>query len=517
MLQRFILLACAHLLLAAGLAAEVEQGEQLPESGPWTDAWPMPLRGEDRIFVVHQGQDYLWGRKSDFDKPKLLDGTELALQARFLRRVEGDPRFYGIESVQCTSDDPLLAAAVDGDNFFLFGRVTLQDGTLHYAIRATAQAPSDSDIIGQRLAGLDADNYVERLAVADWAQSKAAEEGNRTFWVEAAQAIRSQTIESAAAAGAEQQNAGLLLQAMNWAIDLMGRRDLAADLASRDWVFALPDDQLQRISDRMARLDYVLFVDGSGNKQWMTEGQFLTKTYEQRYQAIRWGDADGFFQLGLWTEEHGDVLPRATQLAHKAFQIGHRMDPRHNGIRRMLKMPLVEGGSDGHSRRDDQTNRPFVSADQLVTLPEPVGWTRNQPPVISDADASWTNHQLSTTYLAISSRQFVNPAAPDAHWQDLMGMLQALPDAQLGKPWRSDDGDRTTLQTNFTFTANDNERKGRIALVHDGDLRRSAALRVVYEVSNETPSLQAFDNLLPRLSFTAPATPTPNDDIGAQP
>ena len=77
------------------------------------------------------------------------------------------------------------------------------------------------------------------------------------------------------------------------------------------------------------------------NDVWMQQSEALSAEFSERFEAVDFRDADAFYQLALWADQYGDILPQAAELRHQALQAGHKADPQHNGIRKALDLPAV--------------------------------------------------------------------------------------------------------------------------------------------------------------------------------
>ncbi|MFW5750278.1 MAG: hypothetical protein ACOCZK_01385 [Planctomycetota bacterium] len=370
------------------------------DAGPWDAVWTMTLRGEERTYVDYAGTSYLRLRDSDFAQPDFLDNKDVAVKAKFNRIADKRPLFYDLEDVHVTGGAAMWGTTTNGDNYWILGTMKRkQDGLVLEAIHK-AEAPSDASIIEARLTDVPADDFAARLAVATWVREQAEGKGNTTFWLDTARTIIRNVVARAASQAAEAKNFDLLLSAMGWAVERLDAPDLAAELGSADWAREKTADNGSQkgpadIEAMMSRLGYVYHTDEEFTG-WLPVAESLTREFEQRFAALDWRNAQGFYKLGRWVDRHADLLPNARQLAHRAFTQGLQADPDNNDIRLALGMDPV-----AKSSAAPPTQRPYVDDETGVVVKGPEMWYRNAKPIDRSADATWYDPNSVTAYIAV--------------------------------------------------------------------------------------------------------------------
>jgi hypothetical protein len=328
--------------------------------------------------------------------------------------VEGPRAYlYGLSKLEASGPLELWRTRVDGDNLFVFGRVTVVGDLPKLQITAVETAPSDRQIIDKRLAAVvPADDFTGRLAVAAWVRENAAQQGNREYWLESADRIISQTIDDAAAQAEADKNVNLLLQAMGWSMDLLHDTLRAARLGSAAWIRS-GTPAAEEIARRMRRLDLEFY-----NGQWRPRGDALTQEFQDRFAAISWRDADTYYKLGRWADANAEVLPRARELSYRCYQAGFRANPNHNGIRRELGMEAVREGASVAVPQGD-----YRDSTSGLVVAGPQHWSRTEP---IEGNATWIDPSSDTAFISLFVIKGAdNPADFSTLWNQQLATLRA--------------------------------------------------------------------------------------------
>ncbi len=377
----------APLLLAAQFACAAEVAPVVGEVKPWSETFAMTLQGKDRTYVVHDGNSFLMATLEDLATPAFLNGKDVMFNAK-LGRIEGSHvRFYNIPKVDADGSPELWRTRVDGDNLFVFGHMTLNGTALHLQIVAAANAPSDSQLIAERLSKVAADDLNARLLVATWVREQGNQQGNREFWLVSADTIISQVVDDATVQAEAKKDVTLVIQAMTWCQDLLHDIPRAARLGSAAWIRTVGGTGAEDVAKRMRRWDLEFY-----NGQWRPRGEALNLEFTDRFNAIGWRDSENFYKLGRWADANAEVLPRARELSYRCYQAGFRANPNHNGIRRELGMELVADSGGGEARQGD-----FKDPNTGVVVTTPQGWSRTDP---IDGDVTWIDPSSDTAVIS---------------------------------------------------------------------------------------------------------------------
>lgn len=381
-------------LLASSLAGfapgSASAGDAPPASAndkPWKETFAMTLRGKERVYAQYQGNSFLIATPEDFADPTFLDQKDVVINAK-LGRVEGmNVRFYNLPKVEAQGALELWRTRIDGDNLWVFGRISAGTPT-RFAVVAVDAAPSDAQIIAERTANIKADDWNGRLAAAAWAKDLASKQGNREFWLVAADNLISQAVDDAAAQGEQAKDVTLVLKAMSWCQDLLRDIPRAARIGSAPWIRQAGGAGAEEVAKRMRRWDLEFY-----NGQWRPRGEALGQEFTDRFAAIGWRDAEGYYKLGRWADANAEVLPRARELSYRSYQAGFRANPNHNGIRRELGMEPASEGAGGSVAQTD-----FKDGTSGVMVPAPTGWSRTDP---IDGDVTWIDPGSDTAYITV--------------------------------------------------------------------------------------------------------------------
>ena len=385
MLSRCLLVVPA--LLAGGLACAVEPATT-PAPKPWTETFSMTLKGKERTYAVHNGNSYLIASVDDFTDPTFLDQKDVVVNVKIGRVDHGHVKLYNLPKVDATGATELWRTRIDGDNLYAFGRVTRNGAATAFTIVAVEGAPSDSQIIAEKLATVPAADFKARLEAAVWAKEMGAKQGNREYWLVAADGIISQVIDDAAAQAEAGKDVALVLKAMDWCTELLHDIPRAARTGSAAWIRQAGGAGAEEVAKRMRRWDLEFY---SG--QWRPRGDALAQEFQDRFAAVGWRDAEGYYKLGRWADANAEVLPRARELSYRSYQAGFRANPNHNGIRRELGMEPTSEGPGGAQAQTD-----FKDGTSGVMVPAPTGWSRTDP---IDGDVTWIDPGSDTAYITV--------------------------------------------------------------------------------------------------------------------
>jgi hypothetical protein len=151
--------------------------------------------------------------------------------------------------------------------------------------------------------------------------------------------------------------------------------------------------------------------------QWRPRGDALAQEYQDRFAAIGWRDAEGYYKLGRWADANAEVLPRARELSYRSYQAGFRANPAHNGIRRELGMDTAKDGSDAGTPQGE-----FKDTLSGISVPLPPGWNRTDP---IGGDATWIDPTSDTAYITAKVlRNLPSLADFGAIWASQLGSAQ---------------------------------------------------------------------------------------------
>lgn len=409
-------LLIASLLFAGGLTAADPIQHAPTHDKPWKETFSMTLKGKERTYVVYQDNSYLLAQPEDLNDPGFLNHKDVVVAAKLGRIANGMVTFYNLPKVQSTGPAELWRTRIDGDNLYVFGRFTVTDGVQRFAITAVETAPSDQQIIDKKLAGIPAENFDARLAAAAWARDMGVVQGNREFWLVAADNIISQVIDDAVAKAEAAKDVNLILKAMGWCQDLLRDIPRAARIGSAAWIRQVGGSGAEDVAKYMRRWD-LEFYGG----QWRPRGDALSQEYQDRFAATGWRDAEGYYKLGRWADANAEVLPRARELSYRAYQAGFRANPNHNGIRRELGMEPAKDGAGS----DTQPNE-FKDTLSGIAIPTPPGWNRTDP---IGGDATWIDPTSDTAYITAKILRNL-PSLTDfgGIWASQLGAVQGKTD-----------------------------------------------------------------------------------------
>lgn len=450
MLSRLLLAACAG---SALLAAEPARTPAAGGAAPWSTAFTMQVRGAERAFVEHGGGTYMLVRTDDV-LAGLGDGQDIAITAK-LRKLPGDRLgLYRIDGLLVVAEGEALAGRLDGDNLHLMGGLSSGPRGRVLRVAAAAAAPSDAELLHERLAGIAETDWDRRIAVASWCQEQAASAGNADFWNGTADSLLADIVNDLGAQAAERKDLALVARAVDLALNRLRDPGLAARTSSPAWIREHGGPQAEAIARRMRSLGYAVYKD-----QWLPRAQALEREYDDRFAALEWKDADGFYRLGRWVDDNAEGLPRARERSWRCYQAGYAADPSHPGIARELGVqPRVAVAAGGGAATGAATD--FIDLDTGLRVPAPQGWLRGRP----SGDATvWTDPGSETAYLSV--RAVRAPLDQEAQVRLLGDEARQRPGfIEIGSADEQND-DRRTVVLRYTW--------------NDGNLQRFAAIAFV--------------------------------------
>ncbi len=400
-------------LLFGGLIVAADPIQHAPaHDKPWKETFAMTLKGKERTYVIYQDNSYLLVNPEDLADPTFLHNKDVVVASKLGRIANGMVTFYNMPKVQASGPTELWRTRIDGDNLYVFGRFTIGDGIQHFAIVAAESAPSDQQIIDKKMSTIPADQLDARLAAAAWARDMGVVQGNREFWLVAADNIISQVVDDAVAKAEVAKDVSLILKAMGWCQDLLRDIPRAARIGSAPWIRQVGGPGAEDVAKYMRRWDLEFY---SG--QWRPRGEALGQEYQDRFTAIGWRDAEGYYKLGRWADANAEVLPRARELSYRAYQAGFRANPNHNGVRRELGMDAAKEGGDTGTPQGE-----FKDTLSGISVPLPPGWNRADP---IGGDATWIDPASDTAYITAKVlRNLPNLTDFGTIWSSQMNSLQ---------------------------------------------------------------------------------------------
>jgi hypothetical protein len=409
-----------HVILSALLYSGLSSGfataadavpPTLTQAKPWTETFAMQLQGKDRTYVVYQGNSYLLTSPADITDPTFLHNKDVVIAAKLGRVDNGKVTFYNMPKVNSFGPMELWRTRIDGDNLYVFGHFTVINGNASFTITAAESAPSDQQIIDQKMAGIPVANLDERLEAAAWAREMGAVHGNREFWLVAADNIISAVVNDGVAQAEQAKDINQLLKAMSWCQDLLRDIPRAARIGSAPWIRQVGGPGAEEVAKYMRRWDLEFYAG-----QWRPRGDALTQEYQDRFAAIGWRDAEGYYKLGRWADANAEVLPRARELSYRAYQSGFRANSNHNAIRRELGMEPVNGNNPGAAQGE---LRDTLSG---IIIPIPPNWDRTDP---INGDATWIDPTSDTAYITAKIlRNLETLGAFNAIWASQLTQVQ---------------------------------------------------------------------------------------------
>ncbi len=488
MLSRLLLVACAG---SALMAADPARGLTPVSAGavPWAPSFTIQVRGADRQFVELAGKTYILVKPEEISSG-IGDAQDLAITAK-LRKLPGD-RFglYRVEGLTVIGTGEALAGKLDGDNVHLLGRLTASaQGRVLTVIKA-ASAPSDAQLLQERLAGIGESDWDRRLGVVNWCHEQAKSAGNADFWTATGDSLLSTIVVDLCSKAAEQKDMALVTRALDLALNRLHDPGLAARVSSPRWIRDHGGPQAEILARRMRGLGYSIYKE-----EWLPRAQALEREYDDRYNGLGWKDAEGFYRLGRWVDDNAEALPRARERSWRCYQAGFAADPSHAGIARELGVQpqAAAGGGAGQpgGAASTATAQDFIDLESGLRVPAPAGWRRGQP--IGDASV-WTDPNSDTAYLSVRAvRAPVDREAQIKLLGDEARQREGFIEIGLAD---QTDGSRRTMALRYSWSDGNQQRFAAIAFVSPGEDGPAAVIEARGQAS-EQPSLdRALDSCL---------------------
>lgn len=457
MLSRLLLAVCAGTTL---LAADPSSA-----SPPWAAAFTMHVRGADRTFVEHDGNTYLLVRTEDV-LSGLGDGQDVALTAK-LRKLPGDRLgLYRLDGLVVVTVGDALAGRLDGDNLHLVGSIS--NGPRGRVLRVVASAPaaSDAQLLQERLAGIGDSDWDRRIAVANWCQEQAATAGNADFWNATADSLLADIVNDLGSQAAERKDLALVARALDLSLNRLRDHGLAARVCSPPWIREHGGAQAEALARRMRSLGYAIYKE-----QWLPRAQALEREYDDRFAALEWKDAEGFYRLGRWVDDNAEGLPRARERSWRCYQAGYAADPSHPGIARELGVQPRDAVAGSSVVAAGGAAADFIDLDTGLRVPAPQGWRRGQP---SGNATVWTDPGSETAYISV--RALRAPLDHEAQIRLLGDEARQRQDfIDIGSS-DSQDGDRRVMTLRYTWNDGSQQRFTAVAFVGLGSEAPAAVI-----------------------------------------
>jgi hypothetical protein len=299
-------------------------------------------------------------------------------------------------------------------------------------------------------------------------------------------------INDAAAQAESAKDFALALKAMDWAVEQQRDPISAARVASAAWIRAKTGPESEEVSKRMRRLGMELY-----REQWRPRAEALALEYDDRFAALPWKDAEGFYKLGRWADANAELLPQAKDRSYRAYQAGYKANPDHPGIRRELGIDqannenTVDAAVGRLEYRDPVTN---------ASARSPAGWRKADH---QHDGVRWEDPTSDTAYV---SERFiaVGEASVDDLWPTIIKPARSL----LGFQAQSDEsverkgGQQRLLR--FTFQEDRLTRCGSLTFIVDESSRVGAVIEVSYVEEERDKALKAFDDALAHIAYPKP-------------
>jgi hypothetical protein len=474
------------------LIASVSWGaDVLRADGPWTEQFTMVLKDTERTFVVHAGTSYLATRPEDFADRDFLVDKDLMIPAKFQHGQGDHVLFYKLEDFDIRSAPEQWSVRVDGDNVYVFAHCSLDPDTGKPVLRIAAMepAPSDAQLIAARLKDVRKTDWDERIATVAWAREQGAKEGNQEWWLQQADDMLTKLITDAAAQAETAKDFPLALKAMDWAVDQQRDPIAAARIASAAWIRAKTGPESEEVSKRMRRLGMELY-----REQWRPRAEALELEYDDRFAALPWKDAEGFYKLGRWADANAEMLPQAKDRAYRAYQAGFKANPDHPGIRRELGIDQATS----ENTVDTETGR-LEYRDPITngTARSPNGWRKAEH---QHDGVRWEDPTSDTAYV---SERFiaVGEASVDDLWPTIIKPARSLLgyQAQADESIERKGGKQRMLR--YTFQEDRLTRCGALTFIIDEATHIGVVVEVSYVEEEREKALKAFDDALLHIGF----------------
>lgn len=497
--SRLLLAVCAGTaLFAADPAAVVGAGQ-----APWSNAFTMTLRGAERQFVDHAGKTYLLLRIDDVIAG-IGDGQDVAFTGK-LRRLPGDKfALYRLDGVAVVPVGEALAGRLDGDNLHVMGSLAGNQGSRIFSVEAVAPAASDAQLLHDRMAGIGEADWDRRIAVANWCQEQAVNAGNADFWNATADSLLAAIVSDLGAKAAERKDLALVGRAVDLALNRLRDPGMAARTCSPVWIREHGGAQAEALARRMRSLGYALYKD-----EWLPRAQALEREYEDRFAALTWKDAEGYYRLGRWVDDNAEALTRSRERSWRCYQAGFAADPSHPGIARELGVQPQSRTAPDASGSIGQTAvgsgvLEFIDAETGLHVTAPSGWRRGQP---DGTTVVWTDPNSDTGLIRV--RAIPPPFEHEAQSTVLLDEARQRPGfLEIGSSTEEVPGGRIT-KFSYSWTEGEQQRFCLIALASAGADAPAAAIEARGLPGDQESLQQAVESCIGTISRQPPAAPAP--------
>jgi len=474
-------------------SAAAWSAEAQPSSGPLGETFTMNLKDSERTFVVHNGTSYLLTKPEDFTDHDFLNGKDVMLVAKFQRGQNDRIWIYKPDDLEVDAAPELWSDRVDGDNLYLFGRLAWDNDQGHAVLKvaASAQAPSDTQWINDHLKGVAKDDYEGRLKVAIQVRDQGPIQGNPDWWLQQSDALLTHLITDTAAEAEASKNAALLAKAIGWCIDVQKDPVSAARIASAPWLRTVGGKDADEISLRMRRMGMDLY-----RSQWHPRAEALSMEYDDRFAALGWRDAEGFYRLGRWADANAESLPQAKDRSYRAYQAGLKADPSHPGIRRELGLELNTGETTVVDSGETRSEYKDPSLD--IAVRSPVNWRRGEGAL---EGIRWEDPSSDTAYISVRFADLDKIAFAD-EWTQVTAKARALPGFTVIDEAKPDD-QATTAHLHYSCTEDNLGRLGSVILQQDATTKLAVIIEGSYVEEEKDRIIKALDDVLAHVLFPA--------------
>jgi hypothetical protein len=242
--------------------------------------------------------------------------------------------------------------------------------------------------------------------------------------------------------------------------------------------------------------------------QWRPRSEALAMEFEDRFAALTWKDAEGFYKLGRWADTNAEFLPQAKDRAYRAYQAGYKANPDHAGIRRELGLDV---SSTETLIEDGQVRLEYRDAITGIAARSPVGWRRGE----SRDGVRWEDPASETAYI---TERFLglSGAKADDLWQTITAPLRKLPGFTAiaeESPARSG-GQQRLLR--YSFAEDRLVRYATMVFFTDDATQLGVIVEASYIDEEKDKELKALDEVVERLAFPAPKPSEDKDSKDAK-
>jgi hypothetical protein len=208
--------------------------------------------------------------------------------------------------------------------------------------------------------------------------------------------------------------------------------------------------------------------------QWHPRPLALEREFEDRFTAMGWKDAEGFYRLGRWADDNAEALAQARERSWRCYQAGLQADPSHAGIARELGVqPRQVGTTDAGTPKAPGAGvaSDLVDLESGLRVPAPLGWKRGAD---AGTAVTWTDPGSETAYITV--RVLLPPINADAQWSLLEQESRARNGfVELSNEQQDSDG-RMQRTLRYSWVEAEQQRFAMVALVALGGQRPGAVI-----------------------------------------